>query len=80
MMNLNASRPRGRVLLGALTLLCLSAAALAHPLRVEDMQNLSRVGEVRISPDGLWRCSRLRAAISPRTARHQSLESTNGGR
>ncbi len=54
MMNLNASCARGRALLGALTLLCLTAAALAHPFRVEDMQNLSRVGEVRISPDGLW--------------------------
>ena len=54
MMNLNASRVRGRALLGALTLLCLTAAALAHPFRVEDMQNLSRVGDVRISPDGLW--------------------------
>src|SRR3979490_14108 len=54
MMNLNASRARGRGLLGALALLCLTVAALAHPLRVEDMQNLSRVGEVRISPDGLW--------------------------
>ena len=54
MMNLNASRARGRVLLGALTLLCLTAAALARPLRVEDLQNLARVGEVHISPDGLW--------------------------
>ena len=54
MMNLNASRAHGRVLLGALTLLSLTAAALAHPFRVEDMQNLARVGEVRISPDGLW--------------------------
>src|SRR5258706_13336724 len=54
MMNLNASCARGRVPLGALTLLCLTAAALARPLRVEDLQNLSRVGEVRISPDGLW--------------------------
>jgi dipeptidyl aminopeptidase/acylaminoacyl peptidase len=54
MINLNASRARGRALLGALTLLCLTAAALAHPFRVEDMQNISRVGEVRISPDGEW--------------------------
>jgi hypothetical protein len=54
MMTLNASRAQGRALLGALTLLCLCAVALAHPFRVEDMQNLSRVGEVRISPDGLW--------------------------
>ncbi len=54
MMNLNASRAHGRLLLGALTLLSLTAAALAHPFRVEDMQNLARVGGVRISPDGLW--------------------------
>jgi dipeptidyl aminopeptidase/acylaminoacyl peptidase len=54
MMNLNSSRARGQALLGALTLLCLTAVTLAHPLRVEDMQSLARVGEVRISPDGLW--------------------------
>jgi dipeptidyl aminopeptidase/acylaminoacyl peptidase len=52
-MNLNASHAGGR-LLGALTLLCLAAGAIAHPFRVEDMQNLARVGEVRISPDGQW--------------------------
>jgi dipeptidyl aminopeptidase/acylaminoacyl peptidase len=38
----------------ALALLCLTSVALARPLRVEDLQNLARVGEVRISPDGLW--------------------------
>jgi hypothetical protein len=54
MMYLYATRARGRALLGALALMCLGAAALAHPFRVEDMQSLSRVGEVRISPDGLW--------------------------
>ena len=54
MMNLNASRARGWALFGALTLLCLTTAALAHPFRVEDLQSLARVGEVRISPDGLW--------------------------
>src|SRR4029077_20142653 len=54
MMNLNTSRTRGQTLLGALTLLCLTAGALAHPFRVEDMQSLSRVGDARISPDGLW--------------------------
>jgi len=50
-MNLNHRALAGRVLLGALTLLSLTAAALAHPFRVEDMQNLARVGRVRISPD-----------------------------
>jgi len=54
MMNHDASRVRRRVLLGALTLFCLTTAALARPFRVEDMQNLARVGEVRISPDGQW--------------------------
>jgi Tol biopolymer transport system component len=54
MMNLHTSRARARALFGALSLLCLSAAALAHPFRVEDMQSLARVGEVQISPDGLW--------------------------
>ena len=48
------SRSCGRALLGALTLMCLTATVLAHPFQVEDMQNLSRVGEVRISPDGQW--------------------------
>jgi len=32
----------------------LTATILAHPFQVEDMQNLFRVGEVRISPDGQW--------------------------
>jgi dipeptidyl aminopeptidase/acylaminoacyl peptidase len=54
MMKLNASCAPARALLGALTLLCLTSAALAHSFRVEDLQNLVRVGEVRISPDGLW--------------------------
>jgi len=53
-MNLNAWCAGGRALLGALTLLCLTSAALAHSFRVEDLQNLARLGEVRISPDGLW--------------------------
>ncbi len=54
MMNPPASRAFGRALLGAPTLMCLTATVLAHPFQVEDMQNLSRVGEVRISPDGQW--------------------------
>ena len=54
MTNLNASRARGQALLGAVTLLCLTTVTLAHPFRVEDMQSLARVGEVRISPDGMW--------------------------
>jgi dipeptidyl aminopeptidase/acylaminoacyl peptidase len=54
MTTLRASRTRGQTLPGALALLCLSAAALAHPFRVEDMQSLARVGDARISPDGLW--------------------------
>jgi dipeptidyl aminopeptidase/acylaminoacyl peptidase len=53
-MNHPASRACGRALLGALSLMCLTATVLAHPFQVEDMQNLSRVGEVRISPDGQW--------------------------
>jgi hypothetical protein len=53
-MNRNAWCAGGRALLGTLTLLCLTSAALAHSFRVEDLQNLARVGEVRISPDGLW--------------------------
>ena len=32
----------------------LPAAAQAHGLRVEDLQGLARLGEVRVSPDGLW--------------------------
>ena len=54
MMNHPASCACGRALLGALTLMCLTATVLAHPFQVEDMQNLSRVGEVRISTDGQW--------------------------
>ena len=54
MMNHPASRACGRALLGALTLMCLTATVLVHPFQVEYMQNLSRVGEVRISPDGQW--------------------------
>jgi dipeptidyl aminopeptidase/acylaminoacyl peptidase len=54
MIKINAPRARGQVLTGALTVLFLTAAALAHPFHVEDMQSLARVGEVRISPDGLW--------------------------
>jgi len=54
MMDLTELRARARALLGALPLLCLTAVSLAHPFRVEDMQKLARVGEVRISPDGQW--------------------------
>jgi len=54
MMNINASRSRAQTILSALALFSLTTAVLAHPFRVEDMQSLSRVGEVRISPDGLW--------------------------
>jgi dipeptidyl aminopeptidase/acylaminoacyl peptidase len=54
MMNHSVSRTRSWALFAGLALLCLTAGALAHPFRVEDIQNLSRVGEVRISPDGLW--------------------------
>ncbi len=54
MMDLKATRAGGRTLLWALAPLCFAAAALAHPFRVEDLQSLSRIGEVRISPDGLW--------------------------
>jgi dipeptidyl aminopeptidase/acylaminoacyl peptidase len=54
MTNLNALRARGRTLAGALALLFLTTATLAHPFRVEDMQSLARVGEVRVSPDGTW--------------------------
>ncbi len=53
MIDRNASRAGGQALLGALALLCFTAA-LAHPFRVEDMQGLSRLGEVRVSPDGSW--------------------------
>src|SRR6185312_562765 len=31
-----------------------TAVTLAHPFRIEDMQKLARVGEVRVSPDGQW--------------------------
>src|SRR5215469_590259 len=54
MMNLYASRVCAPALLGALTLTWLGGAALAHPFRVEDMQSLARLDEVRISPDGVW--------------------------
>src|SRR3974390_3112529 len=53
MKNRYASGTGARTLLGALTL-CLSTAVCAHSFKVEDMQSLSRVQEVRISPDGLW--------------------------
>jgi dipeptidyl aminopeptidase/acylaminoacyl peptidase len=49
----NVTRASGQGLLGALALLSFTSA-LAHPFRVEDMQSLSRAGEVRISPDGSW--------------------------
>jgi dipeptidyl aminopeptidase/acylaminoacyl peptidase len=54
MVIINASRAHRQVLAGALSLWILTAAAQPHPFRVEDMQKLARVGEVRISPDGLW--------------------------
>jgi dipeptidyl aminopeptidase/acylaminoacyl peptidase len=54
MMDHTRSRVRRRALLGVLPLLCLTAVALAHPLHIEDMQKLARVGEVRVSPDGQW--------------------------
>src|SRR5580658_2434818 len=53
-MNIIASRARRQILAGTLSLLVLTAAAQSHPFRVEDMQKLARVGDVRISPDGLW--------------------------
>lgn len=53
MIHRNGLRAGGRALLASLALLCCNET-LAHPFRVEDMQRLSRVGEVRISPDGTW--------------------------
>jgi hypothetical protein len=53
-MNHPASRARVQPLFCLLTLMCLTGAALARPLQVEDLQNLFRVGESRISPDGQW--------------------------
>src|SRR5215510_2911521 len=43
MMNHPALRACGRALLGALTVMSLTGTVLAHPFRVDDMQNLSRV-------------------------------------
>ena len=54
MMNLKPSHACGQALLRALSLFSPIGLTLAHPFQVEDMQNLSRVGEARISPDGLW--------------------------
>jgi dipeptidyl aminopeptidase/acylaminoacyl peptidase len=54
MITVNAPRARAQAMLSALALVCFTTAVLAHPFRVEDMQSLSRVGEVRISPDGRW--------------------------
>jgi dipeptidyl aminopeptidase/acylaminoacyl peptidase len=54
MMNLKPSHVCRRALLCTLSLLSPLGLALAHPFQVEDMQNLSRVGDARISPDGLW--------------------------
>ncbi|HYM43644.1 MAG TPA: S9 family peptidase [Steroidobacteraceae bacterium] len=51
---IQATRARAYATLGALAFACLATAVPAHPFRVEDMQSLARVGEVRISPDGLW--------------------------
>jgi dipeptidyl aminopeptidase/acylaminoacyl peptidase len=53
MMKLKLSKACGPGLLCALALF-LGVRASAHPFKVEDMQNLSRVGDVRISPDGRW--------------------------
>jgi dipeptidyl aminopeptidase/acylaminoacyl peptidase len=53
MMNLKQSHACGSALLCMLAL-SLAPPAPARPFKVEDMQNLSRVGEVRISPDGRW--------------------------
>src|SRR5262249_45077935 len=44
----------GQAWLSALALVWVTAAVGAPPFRVEDMQSLSRVGDARISPDGLW--------------------------
>src|SRR5262249_53132766 len=53
MMNPNPWHACGAALLGTLVLSLMSPVS-ARPFKVEDMQNLSRVGEVRISPDGRW--------------------------
>jgi dipeptidyl aminopeptidase/acylaminoacyl peptidase len=53
MINLRLSHACAPALLCTLAL-CLTPPAAAHPFKVEDMQSLSRVGEVRISPDGRW--------------------------
>jgi dipeptidyl aminopeptidase/acylaminoacyl peptidase len=53
MTNLTLSHACGPALLCSLAL-ALTSPARAHPFTVEDMQKLSRVGDVRISPDGLW--------------------------
>src|SRR5579862_9090158 len=53
MTNLKLSKACGPWLLCALVL-SLAVQASAHPFKVEDMQNLSRVGDVRVSPDGRW--------------------------
>jgi len=46
--------PGTRALFAVLACLCVAVPTLARPFKVEDLQNLSRVGEVRISPDGGW--------------------------
>ena len=53
MMSLGLSHACGPALLCTLAL-SLTPPAPAHPFKVEDMQSLSRVGDVRISPDGRW--------------------------
>ena len=53
MMNLKQSYACGSALLCTLAL-SFAPPAPARPFKVEDMQSLSRVGEVRISPDGRW--------------------------
>lgn len=50
----NARNARAGLTACGLALLCLATPVPAHPFRVEDMQNLSRVGDVRISPNGVW--------------------------
>ena len=53
MMNLKLSHACAPALLCMLAL-SLVPPALARPFKVEDMQNLSRVGEAQVSPDGQW--------------------------
>lgn len=50
----NVGSACARLSVCALAILCLAMPVLARPFRVEDMQSLSRLGDLRISPDGLW--------------------------